>query len=51
MSPRLPSVPQALAEIAQVSGRDITYVPVSVEDYAAGAAETQVTRSNHDCHR
>ncbi len=38
-SPRLLSVPEAVAEIAKASGRDITYVPVSVEEYAAGAAE------------
>ena len=38
-SPRLLSFPEAIAEIAKASGRDITYVPVSVQDYAAGAAE------------
>ena len=38
-SPRLLSFPEAVAEIAKASGRDITYVPVSVEDYVAGAAE------------
>jgi uncharacterized protein YbjT (DUF2867 family) len=38
-SPRLLSLPEAIAEIAKASGRDITYVPVSVEDFAAGAAE------------
>jgi uncharacterized protein YbjT (DUF2867 family) len=38
-SPRLLSLPEAVAEIAKASGRDITYVPVSVGDYAAGAAE------------
>ncbi len=38
-SPRLLSFPEAIAEIAKASGRDITYVPVSVEDYATGAAE------------
>jgi uncharacterized protein YbjT (DUF2867 family) len=37
--PRLLSFPEAVAEIATASGRDITYVPVSVEDFAAGAAE------------
>jgi uncharacterized protein YbjT (DUF2867 family) len=40
--PRLLSFPQAIAEIATARGRDITYVPVSVEDYAAGAAEQGV---------
>ena len=38
-SPRLLSFPEAVAEIAKASGRDITYVPVSVEEYAAGAAQ------------
>jgi uncharacterized protein YbjT (DUF2867 family) len=38
-SPALLDFPEAVAEIAKASGRDITYVPVSVEDYAAGAAE------------
>jgi len=38
-SPRLLDFPEAIAEIARASGRDITYVPVSVEEYAAGAAE------------
>ena len=38
-SPRLLSFPEAITEIAKASGRDITYVPVSVQDYAAGAAE------------
>ena len=38
-SPRLLSFPEAIAEIAKASGRDITYVPVSVEEYAAGAAD------------
>jgi uncharacterized protein YbjT (DUF2867 family) len=37
--PRLLSFPQAVAEIAAASGRRVAYVPVSVEDYAAGAAE------------
>jgi uncharacterized protein YbjT (DUF2867 family) len=37
--PRLLSFPGAVAEIAKVNGRDITYVPVSVEEYVAGAAE------------
>jgi uncharacterized protein YbjT (DUF2867 family) len=37
--PRLLSFPEAVAEIAKARGREIDYVPVSVEDYAAGAAE------------
>ena len=41
-SPRLLSVPQAIAEIAKASGRDINYVPVSVEEFAAGATEQGV---------
>ena len=41
-SPRLLSFPEAVAEIAKASGRDITYVPVSVQEYAAGAAEQGV---------
>jgi uncharacterized protein YbjT (DUF2867 family) len=38
-SPRLLSFPEAIAEIAKASGRDIRYVPVSVDEYAAGAAQ------------
>jgi uncharacterized protein YbjT (DUF2867 family) len=38
-SPRLLSFPEAVAEIAKASGRDITFVPVSVEEYAAAATE------------
>jgi uncharacterized protein YbjT (DUF2867 family) len=41
-SPRLLSFPEAVSEIAKANGRDITYVPVSVEEYAAGAAELGV---------
>lgn len=37
--PRLLSFGEAVAEIARATGRDIAYVPISVEDYAAGAAE------------
>jgi uncharacterized protein YbjT (DUF2867 family) len=37
--PRLLSFPAAVAEIAKARGRDIAYVPMSVEEYAAGAAE------------
>ena len=33
-SPRSLSVPEAVAEIAKASGREITDVPVSVEDFA-----------------
>ena len=38
-SPRLMTFADAVAEIAQASGRDIRYLPISVQDYAAGAAE------------
>ena len=38
-SPELLSFPEAVAEIAKANGRDIAYVPVSVQEYAAGAAE------------
>ena len=41
-SPELLSFPEAVAEIAEASGRDIAYVPVSVEEYAAGAAEADL---------
>ena len=38
-SPDLLSFPEAVAEIAKANGRDIAYLPISVEEYAAGAAE------------
>jgi uncharacterized protein YbjT (DUF2867 family) len=38
-SPRLLTFAAAVGEIAAASGRQIDYVPVSVEEYAAGAAE------------
>ena len=38
-SPRLMTFPDAVGEIAAASGRRINYVPVSVDEYAAGAAE------------
>ena len=38
-SPRLLTFPDAVAEIAEAAGREIRYIPVSLEDYAAGAAE------------
>jgi uncharacterized protein YbjT (DUF2867 family) len=38
-SPRLMTFPDAVDEIAAASGRQINYVPVSVEEYAAGAAD------------
>jgi uncharacterized protein YbjT (DUF2867 family) len=38
-SPRLMTFPEAVGEIAAASGRRINYAPVSVEEYAAGAAE------------
>ena len=41
-SPRLMTFPGAVAEIAEAAGREIRYVPISVEEYAAGAAELGV---------
>jgi uncharacterized protein YbjT (DUF2867 family) len=41
-SPRLMAFPDAVGEIAAATGRRINYVPVSVEEYAAGAAELGV---------
>jgi len=38
-SPRLLTFADAVGEIARASGREIRYVPVSIEQYAAGAAE------------
>jgi uncharacterized protein YbjT (DUF2867 family) len=38
-SPRLMTFPSAVAEIAEAAGREIRFVPVSVDEYAAGAAE------------
>ncbi len=37
--PRLLSFPEAVTEIAKARGQEIDYVPVSVEEYTAGAAE------------
>lgn len=41
-SPRLLTFGEAVAEIAKATGRNISYVPVSVEEYAAGAVEQGV---------
>jgi uncharacterized protein YbjT (DUF2867 family) len=38
-SPRLLTFRDAVAEIAEAADREIRYVPVSLEDYAAGAAD------------
>jgi uncharacterized protein YbjT (DUF2867 family) len=38
-SPRLLTFADAVAEIAEAADREIRYIPVSVEDYAAGAAD------------
>ncbi len=38
-SPRLMTFADAVGEIAKATGRDIRYVPVSLDDYAAGAAD------------
>ena len=40
--PRLLTFAQAVEEIAEAAGREIRYVPVSIEEYAAGAAEQGV---------
>jgi uncharacterized protein YbjT (DUF2867 family) len=41
-SPRLWTFPDAVAEIAKATGREIRYVPMSLEDYASGAADLGV---------
>ena len=41
-SPRLMTFPGAVSEIAAATGREIRYVPISVDEYAAGAAEQGV---------
>jgi uncharacterized protein YbjT (DUF2867 family) len=38
-SPRLMTFADAVGEIAEATGRDIRYVPISIDEYAAGAAE------------
>jgi uncharacterized protein YbjT (DUF2867 family) len=38
-SPRLLTFADAVAEIAKAADREIRYIPVSLEDYAAGAAD------------
>jgi uncharacterized protein YbjT (DUF2867 family) len=40
--PRLLTFEQAIGEVAAASGREIAFVPVTVEEYAAGAAELGV---------
>ena len=40
--PRLLKFTEAIAEIARASGRDIRYVPVSIEEHAAAAAQQGV---------
>jgi uncharacterized protein YbjT (DUF2867 family) len=40
--PRLLTFADAVNEIGQAAGREVRYVPVSIEDYAAGAAEQGV---------
>jgi uncharacterized protein YbjT (DUF2867 family) len=40
--PRLLTFTDAVAEIAQATGREIRYVPVSIEDFAAGLEEQAV---------
>ena len=41
-SPRVMTFPNAVAEIARATGRDIRYVPVTLKEWAAGAAESGV---------
>jgi uncharacterized protein YbjT (DUF2867 family) len=41
-SPRLSSFPEAIAEIAAATGREIRYVPVSIEKYEAVMAQEDV---------
>jgi uncharacterized protein YbjT (DUF2867 family) len=41
-SPRLLTFPEAVGEIARATGREIRYVSISAQDYAAGAAEQGV---------
>jgi uncharacterized protein YbjT (DUF2867 family) len=40
--PRMLTFEEAVGEIASVTGREIRYVPVTLEEYAAGAAEQGV---------
>ena len=40
--PRLLSFAEAIAEIAEASGREISYVPISVDEFVAGATEEGV---------
>jgi uncharacterized protein YbjT (DUF2867 family) len=40
--PRLLTFTEAVAEIAKAAGREVRYVPVSIEEYAAAAAEQGV---------
>ena len=40
--PRLLTFAEAVEEIAQAAGREIRYVPISIEEYAAAAAEQGV---------
>jgi uncharacterized protein YbjT (DUF2867 family) len=40
--PRPLTFAEAVGEIASVTGREIAYVPIAVEDFAAGAAEQGV---------
>ena len=40
--PRLLTFSDAVGEIAQATGREIRYVPASIEDFAAGLAEQEV---------
>lgn len=41
--PRLMTFQEAVGEIAEASGREIAYVPISMDDYVAGAKEAGVS--------
>ena len=41
--PRLLTFAEAVAEISRAVGREIRYVPISIEDFAAAAGEQGVT--------
>jgi uncharacterized protein YbjT (DUF2867 family) len=40
--PRLLTFAEAVEEISRATGRELTYVPIGVDDFAAGLAEAQV---------
>src|SRR5262249_58936910 len=46
--PRLLTFAEAVGEIAKATGREVRYVPVSVQEYAAAAAEQGVPSEGID---